>query len=167
MICHCIEEPSHHELMELLSSMSHQWSELGDCLELNYSDINSLRSSPIHSSSKEKLSEVLRKWKMQDTLPYTWLTIKDIVSGPVLCNRRVGSQIEKFLKKKKESKINFFYQCRCTIILMIILISESLVPPSSLSLPFSPPNKSMQLSPLKGVYTICTIMKTDVLFLYC
>ena len=87
--------------------MSHQWSELGDCLELNYSDINSLRSSPIHSSSKEKLSEVLHKWKMQDTLPYTWLTIKDIVSGPVLCNRRVGSQIEKFLKKKKESKINF------------------------------------------------------------
>lgn len=148
--------------MGLLSSMSHQWSELGDCLELNYSDINSLRSSPIHSSSKEKLSEVLHKWKMQDTLPYTWLTIKDIVSGPVLCNRRVGSQIEKFLKKKKESKINYQW---CTIILMIILISESLVPPSSLSLPFSPPNQSMQLSPLKGVYM--HYMKTNVLFLYC
>ena len=86
--------------MDLLSCISHDWSMLGTCLDLDQNDLSSLQQRL--SSSKEKLSEVLHKWKIQQGIhmPYTWQTIRDVVCGPVIENRRVGSKIEKYLSEK-------------------------------------------------------------------
>lgn len=86
--------------MDLLSCISHDWSMLGTCLELDQNDLSSLQQRL--PSSKEKLSEVLYKWKIQQNVraPYTWQTIKDAVCGPIIQNRRVGKQIEEYLARK-------------------------------------------------------------------
>uniref|UniRef100_A0A1X7VN93 Death domain-containing protein n=1 Tax=Amphimedon queenslandica TaxID=400682 RepID=A0A1X7VN93_AMPQE len=97
------ESPSHRELMDLLSCISHEWSMLGICLELDQNALSSLQQR--QSSSKEKLSKVLHKWKIQQnkSAPYTWQTIKNAVCGPILQNRRVGREIEEYLAKKNAS----------------------------------------------------------------
>ena len=88
-----------HELLNLLSNISDKWYELGVCLEVKSGELGSLQSSP--KSNMFKLTTVLQKWKDRTSPPFTWATIMDVVSGPVINNRSTYLDIGQFLDKSE------------------------------------------------------------------
>ena len=85
--------------MNQLAPIKDKWHELGLCLEVPTSDLNGLRKSA--ETDINKLSGVLNIWKDQVSLPYTWGTILDAVSGPIFGNTDLCRKIEQYLQAKK------------------------------------------------------------------
>ena len=92
------EAPKKNNLLKLMSGICSRWHTIGDRLEIESGELDSLR----YSSQRDidKLSQVLQLWMERMTKPVTWNTILEVIGSPPIENKSVVVEIEKFLECK-------------------------------------------------------------------
>ena len=74
-----------------------KWYIIGDSLEVNTGDLDSLMIS--NHSTEMKLSIVVSKWLAKKSNEATWKVLLEEIEGPIVSNRQIGDDIRTFLKK--------------------------------------------------------------------
>ena len=90
------EAPKKSRLLKLMSGICSWWPTIGDYLEIESGELDSLRYSYQHDV--DKLSKVLQLWMERMTKPVTWNTILEVIGSPPIQNKSVVVEIEKFLE---------------------------------------------------------------------
>ena len=109
-----------------MSDIAFQWEIIGECLEIKYTYLASLKSKT--SSDIEKLSKVLQLW--MDTMPkpvVTWNTILQTIENPPIENRSVVTKMEFFFKCKCYNyafiRFSYFiYHCLYKLVVIIVTL---------------------------------------------
>ena len=76
-----------------------KWYLIGDSLEVNTGDLDSLKIS--NNSTDMNLSIVINKWLEEKSNEATWEALLEEVEGPIVNNLQIGNNIRTFLKKPK------------------------------------------------------------------
>ena len=75
-----------------------KWKEIAIGLQLSRGTISSIENSK--DSDVLKLSEVLHKWKEQETMPFTMDSIINVMEGPIVNNKAVANKLREQTRPK-------------------------------------------------------------------
>lgn len=105
------KEPELDDLMKWLSDLTYQWYELGSRLKVKHGALKSIEKMPC--SSNEKLIEVLTKWRVSVTSPYTLENLVHCLEDmeEVLCANKIKKDLKKHeVYNKYNSRQDFGYE---------------------------------------------------------
>ena len=103
--------PRQYELVTLLSSVSHQWEEIGVLLGVAENVIGELRIS--NSTALTKLARVLESWLKDRPTAVNWKTILRLLEE-TLDNKRLCVRIKEYLGYELEKETDSEYDKRET-----------------------------------------------------
>ena len=99
-------KPTKHEVLMKLACISASWHEIGDGLRLRHNDLKGLAQS--YSSNETRLGDVIQFWldmNGQDGgAPVTWITILNVLEGPLLNNNALAMEIYRLLKVESSNE---------------------------------------------------------------
>ena len=102
LFVHLVVKPTRHEVLIQLACISALWHEIGDGLGVKYNDLDSLAQSNL--KDQRKLGEVIEIWIKMDgkdgSAPVTWITILDLLKGPLINNKALAMKIYQSLKEE-------------------------------------------------------------------
>ena len=104
--------PKKCDLLEKMSGIYSWWHTIGERLEIETGELDSLEFSI--KRDVEKLSKVLQLWMERMTKPVTWNTILEVIGSPPIQNVSVVMEIEKFL----ECEYLYNILSNCTFVLL-------------------------------------------------
>ena len=106
LFVHLVVKPTRHEVLNKLACISASWHEIGDGLGVKYNDLDSL--AQYNLKDQRKLGEVIEIWiKMDgkdDSVPVTWITILDLLKGPLVNNKSLAMKIYQSLKEESSKE---------------------------------------------------------------
>ena len=106
LFVHLVVKPTRREVLIQLACISASWHEIGDGLGVKYNDLDSLAQSNL--KDQRKLGEVIEIWiKMDgkdDSAPVTWITILDVLNGPLVNNKALAMKIYQSLKEESSKE---------------------------------------------------------------
>ena len=89
-----------------LASINASWYEIGDGLGVKYNDLDGLAQCNLNN--QRKLGEVIQIWiKMDgegDSAPVNWITILDVLKGPLIDNKALAMKIYQSLKEESSKE---------------------------------------------------------------
>ena len=89
--------PKKKDVLALLMPIKDKWYLIGDSLEVNPGELESLKTS--NNSTEMNLSIVINKWLEEKSNEATWEVLLEEVEGPIINNGQIGDDIRTFLKK--------------------------------------------------------------------
>ena len=89
--------PKKKDVLALLMPIKDKWYLIGDSLEVNTGELESLKTS--NNSTEMNLSIVINKWLEEKSNETTWKVLLEEVEGPIVNNCQIGDDIRTFLKK--------------------------------------------------------------------
>ena len=89
--------PKKKDVLALLMPIKDKWYLIGDSLEVNTGELESLKIS--NNSTEMNLSIVINKWLEEKSNEATWEVLLEEVEGPIVNNCQIGDDIRTFLKK--------------------------------------------------------------------
>ena len=89
--------PKKKDVLDLLMPIQARWYLIGDSLEVNTGELESLMIS--NNSTGINLSKVINKWLEDKSNKATWKALLKEVEGPIVNNHQIGDDIRTFLKK--------------------------------------------------------------------
>ena len=116
--------PKKKDVFELLMPIKDKWYLIGDSLEVNTGELESLMIS--NNSTEVKLSIVINKWLDEKSNEATWEVLLEEVEGPIVNNRQIGDDIRIFLKRPDVYSKYVFTECNplvseCTITYLLLV----------------------------------------------
>ena len=101
-----VVQPKRHEVLTQLVCIDTLWRNIGNGLGVSFNVLQGLAES--NQSNQAKLDQVIQKWL--DTngqgggAPVTWITILDLLKGPLVNNKALAMKIYQSLKKESTNK---------------------------------------------------------------
>ena len=96
-----VEMPTRYEVLTQIICIDASWHEIGDGLRVSYNVLKGLAES--NMSNQTRLGEVIQKWLdmngKDEGAPVTWVTILDVIKGPLVQNKRLAMKIYENLKR--------------------------------------------------------------------
>ena len=102
LIFHLVVKPTRGEVLIQLACINASWREIGFGLGVSYNKLRVLTQS--NHENQTKLSEIIGIWIEMDGkdggAPVTWITILDLLKGPLVNNKALAMKIYQSLKKE-------------------------------------------------------------------
>ena len=95
-----VERPTRREVLTQLACINFQWRNIGNGLGVSYNDLQGLAER--NDSNKTRLDQVIQKWLdmngQGEGAPVAWMTILDVIKGPLVKNMTQALTIYEYLK---------------------------------------------------------------------
>ena len=102
LIFHLVVKPTRREVLIQLACIDASWRKIGNGLGVSYNKLLSLAKST--HEDLIKLSKVIQIWiemdGKDDGAPVTWITILDVLKGPLVNNKALAMKIYESLKEE-------------------------------------------------------------------
>ena len=102
LIFHLVVKPTRSEVLIQLACINASWRKIGFGLGVSYNELQVLAQS--NHQNQTKLSEIIEIWiemdGKDDSAPVTWITILDLLKGPLINNKALAMKIYQSLKKE-------------------------------------------------------------------
>ena len=99
-------KPSRHEVLIQLACISASWHEIGDGLGVSYNKLRGLAQSPLENQTR--LGDVIQHWLDMNgqggCAPVTWITVLDVLKGPLVNNKALAMEIYQSLKEESSKE---------------------------------------------------------------
>ena len=99
-------KPTKHEVLIKLACISASWNDIGNGLRLRHNDLKGLAQS--YSSNNTRLGEVIQLWLDMNGedggAPVAWITILEVIEGPLVNNKALATEIYQSLKEEGTNK---------------------------------------------------------------
>ena len=96
-----VERPTRRELLMQLAFINFQWRNIGNGLGVSYNDLQGLAER--NDSNQTRLDRVIQNWLdmngQGEGAPVTWMTIIDVIKGPLVQNITRARRIYEYLKQ--------------------------------------------------------------------
>ena len=110
-----VERPTRYEVLNKLACIDASWRSIGEGLRVSYNVIKGLDES--NKPNQTRLSEIIQNWLDMngrgEGAPVTWITILDVVKGPLVQNKAHAMTIYEYLKL--QSSVQQIAQSKWTI----------------------------------------------------
>ena len=97
-----VERPTRYEVLNKLACIDASWRSIGEGLRVSYNVIKGLDES--NKPNQTRLSEIIQNWLDMngrgEGAPVTWITILDVVKGPLVQNKAHAMTIYEYLKQE-------------------------------------------------------------------
>ena len=117
-----VERPTRYEVLNKLTCIDASWRSIGEGFGVGYNVLKGLNES--NKPNQTRLSEVIQKWLDMngqcEGAPVTWITILDVVKGPLVQNKALAMTIYENLKQG--SSVQQITQSKRTIQSLIAII---------------------------------------------
>ena len=116
--------PKKKDVLELLMPIRATWYLIGDSLEVDTGELDSLMIS--NNSTGINLSKVINKWLEDKSNEATWKALLKEVEGPIVNNCQIGDNIRTFLKRPDVYSKYVFSECnplvsKCITIYLLLV----------------------------------------------
>ena len=95
-----VERPTRYEVLNKLAYIDASWRSIGEGLRVRYNVLKGLDES--YKPNQTRLSEIVQTWLDMnghgEGAPVTWITILDVVKGPLVQNKSLAMKIYKDLQ---------------------------------------------------------------------
>ena len=99
-------QPKRLEVLTQLVCIDYLWRSIGNGLGVSFNVLQGLAESNL--SNQGKLDQVIQKWldmnSKDDSAPVTWITILDLLKGPLINNKALAMKIYQSLKEKNSKE---------------------------------------------------------------
>ena len=96
-----VERPTRYEVLIQLACIDASWRSIGEGLRVGYNVLKGLDES--NKPNQTRLSEIIQTWLdmhgQGEGAPVTWITILDVIKGPLVQNKALAMKIYKNLKQ--------------------------------------------------------------------
>ena len=96
-----VERPTRREVLMQLAFINFQWRNIGNGLGVSYNDLQGL--AECNDSNQTRLDRVIQNWLDMNGqgggAPVTWMTILDVIKGPLVQNITRARRIYEYLKQ--------------------------------------------------------------------
>ena len=96
-----VERPTRREVLMQLAFINFQWRNIGNGLGVSYNDLQGL--AECNDSNQTRLDRVIQNWLdmngQGEGAPVTWMTILDVVKGPLVKKKAHAMTIYEYLKQ--------------------------------------------------------------------
>ena len=96
-----VERPTRYDVLNKLACIDASWRSIGEGLRVGYNVLKGLDES--YKPNQTRLSEILQTWLdmngQGEGAPVTWMTILDVVKGPLVQNKALAMTIYENLKQ--------------------------------------------------------------------
>ena len=96
-----VERPTRREVLIQLAFINFQWRNIGNGLGVSYNDLQGLAER--NDSNQTRLDRVIQNWLdmngQGEGAPVTWMTILDVIKGPLVQNITQARRIYEYLKQ--------------------------------------------------------------------
>ena len=103
LIVFTVERPTRREVLTQLVCIDFQWRNIGNGLGVSYNDLQGL--AECNDSNQTRLDGVIQKWLdmngQGEGAPVTWMTILDVIRGPLVQNITQAMTIYEYFKLKR------------------------------------------------------------------
>ena len=117
-----VESPTRREVLMQLANIDALWRSIGDGLGVSNNVLKGLAESSM--SNQTRLGEVVQKWLdmngQGEGTSVTWITILDVVKGPLVQNKAHAMKIYEYLKVENSVQQNT--QSKYVIVSLVVLI---------------------------------------------
>ena len=117
-----VERPTRRDVLMQLVDIDALWRSIGDGLGVSNNVLKGLAES--NMSNQTRLGEVVQKWLdmngQGEGTSVTWITILDVVKGPLVQNKAHAMKIYEYLKL--ESSVQQNTQSMYVIVSLVVLI---------------------------------------------
>ena len=117
-----VERPTRYEVLIQLACIDASWRSIGEGLRVSYNVIKGLDES--NKPNQTRLSEIIQNWLdmngQGEGAPVTWITILDVVKGPLVQNKALTMKIYEHLKL--ENSVQQIAQSMYVIVPLIPII---------------------------------------------
>ena len=101
-----VAQPKRPEVLTQLVCTDTLWRNIGNGLGVSFNILQGLAES--NQSNQAKLDQVIQKWLdmngKDDGAPVTWITILDILKGPLVDNKALAMKIYHLLKEESSKE---------------------------------------------------------------
>ena len=99
---HVVVKPTLHKVLNQLACIDASWRKIGYGLGVSYNKLQGLAQTT--HDDLIKLSDVIQKWiemdGKDDGAPVTWITILDVLKGPLVKNKNLAMKMYQSLKEE-------------------------------------------------------------------
>ena len=117
-----VEKPTRYEVLNKLACIDASWRSIGEGLQVSYNVIKGLDESS--KPNQTRLSEIIQNWLDMngrgEGAPVTWITILDVVKGPLVQNKALTMKIYEHLKL--ENSVQHIAQSMYVIVPLVPII---------------------------------------------
>ena len=96
-----VERPTRYDLLMQLACIDASWRSIGEGLRVGYNVLKGFDES--NKTNQTRLSEIIQTWLdmngQDEGAPVTWMTILDVVKGPLVQNKALAMKIYENLKQ--------------------------------------------------------------------
>ena len=118
-----VERPTRYDLLIQLADIDASWRSIGEGLRVGYNVLKGLDES--NKPNQTRLSEIIQTWLdmngQGESAPVTWMTILDVVKGPLVQNKALAMKIYENLKQgssvQQITQSKYIIQCLITTII--------------------------------------------------
>ena len=134
LIALTVERPTRREVLTQLACINFQWRNIGNGLGVSYNDLQGLAEH--NDSNQTRLDQVIQNWLdmngQGEGAPVTWMSILDVINGPLVQNITHAMTIYEYLKQR--SSVQQSTQSKRTIqsLVAIIILTANIIIPWSL-----------------------------------
>ena len=101
-----VAQPKRHEVLTQLVCIDTLWRNIGNGLGVSFNILQGLAES--NQSNQAKLDQVIQKWLdmngKDDGAAVTWITILDLLKGPLVGNKALAMKIYQSLKEESSKE---------------------------------------------------------------
>ena len=101
-----VVQPKRHEILTQLVYIDTLWRNIGNGLGVSFKVLQGLAES--NQSNQAKLDQVIQNWLdmngKDDGAPVTWITILDLLKGPLVNNKALAMKIYQSLKEESSKE---------------------------------------------------------------
>ena len=117
-----VERPTRREVLIQLAEVDASWRSIGDGLGVSDNVLQGLANE--NMENKTRLGHVIQKWLdmngQGEGAPVTWMTILDVVKGPLVQNITQAMTIYEYLKQ--ENSVQQITESKWTIQTLVAII---------------------------------------------
>ena len=96
-----VERPTRYDALNKLACIDASWRSIGEGLRVGYNVLKGLDES--YKPNQTRLSEIIQTWLdmngQGEGAPVTWMTILDVIKGPLVQNKALAMKIYENLKQ--------------------------------------------------------------------
>ena len=100
LIVFTVERPTRYDMLNKLACIDASWRSIGEGLRVGYNVLKGLDES--YKSNQTRLSEIIQTWLdmngQGEGTPVTWITILNVIKGPLVQNKALAMKIYENLK---------------------------------------------------------------------
>ena len=108
LIVFTVERPTRREVLIQLADIDSLWRSIGYGLGVSYNDLQGLANANIQD--RTRLGHVIQTWLdmngQGEGAPVTWVTILDVVKGPLVNRKACAMTIYEYLKQESSLQQN-------------------------------------------------------------